>query len=421
MQILYTLILYLIAPFVLLRLFWLSRRNPAYRQRWQERFGFYSQLQFLKPVVWIHAVSVGEVQATRPLVKELVSTYPHIDILMTTVTPTGAVTVEQSYGDTLRHVYFPYDLPFAIKRFLSVVKPQLLIVMETELWPNLLRQCRLQNIPVLLVNGRLSQRSCRAYQRIASLTRKTVNNIDVIATQSQLDAERFIRLGANSENVQVAGNLKFDIKLPHSVAEQAQSLRRFFSVDRPVWIAASTHEGEERLVLRAFKELLRTQKDCLLILVPRHPERFQEVVELSNRLGLHTSQRTNPDNYTAYTQVFVLDTLGELPMFYACSDVAFVGGSLVPAVGGHNMLEPASLALPVISGEYIFNFVEVGELLSEERALIFVSNPDELAEEVAKLLCDANLRHEFGERARQVVVQNQGATERVMQLIHSRL
>ena len=230
MQLVYTAILYLMAPFVLLRLFWLARKNPAYRRRWYERLGFFPALHFSKPLLWIHAVSVGEVQATRPLVKALLAKYPQYQLLMTTMTPTGAVSVERNYQGEVRHVYLPYDLPFAIRPFLSRYKPRLLVVMETELWPNLFMLCEQQNIPVVLINARLSERSAKGYRQLSPLTKKTLHVLSFIGAQSQRDAERFIALGACAERVLVTGNLKFDIKLPHGVHEQAQSLRRRFSV-----------------------------------------------------------------------------------------------------------------------------------------------------------------------------------------------
>ena len=417
MQFIYTLILYLISPLVLLRLFWLARKNPAYSQRWPERFGFLPEIRFSKPVLWIHAVSVGEVHATKPIVKKLLEKHPQYQIIMTTMTPTGALSVRQNYEDDVEHLYLPYDLPFAIKRFLIKFKPALLIVMETELWPNLFSICERENVPVVLINARLSVRSMKGYQCLKPLTKNTLNVLSVIGAQSRMDADRFMTLGASVEKVVVTGNLKFDIRLPHSVLEQAQSLRRQFSIDRPVWIAASTHDGEEELVLEAFDQVLQTYKDCLLIIVPRHPERCESVLDLCDKRDLNAVRRSQFETYDLTTQVFILDTLGELGMFYACADVAFVGGSLLPDIGGHNMLEPASLGIPVITGKYLFNFVEVSELLYAQNALVLVSDLNELAQRVVELLQDANLRHSIGERGKGVITENQGATERVMNII----
>ena len=413
MYFIYSFILYLFVPLVLARLLWLGSKNPDYLKRWPERFGFLPDLHLSKPLIWLHAVSVGEAQAAKPLVEQLLKKYSDYQFLITTTTPTGALTVRQLFGDRVVHFYFPYDLPFSVSRFLKQTNPRLLIVMETEIWPNLYRQCYEKKIPVALINARLSERSSIGYKRLSGLTGRTLQYAALIATQTKLDAERFLSLGANPDAVRVTGNLKFDILQPHSISEKAQVLRRFFSVNRTIWIAASTHEGEEKIVLEAFKEVLNTDGSCLLIMAPRHPERFQTVADLCEKMGFNTVKNSEKENYSTATQVYVLDVLGELPAFYATSDVSFVGGSLV-ASGGHNMLEPASLGVPVICGEYLFNFVEVAELLKKENALLLVSTAKELAETVNKLLGDANLRHGMGEKARKVVLENQGTINKVL-------
>ena len=413
MYFIYSFILYLFVPLVLARLLWLGSKNPDYLKRWPERFGFLPDLHLSKPLIWLHAVSVGEAQAAKPLVEQLLKKYSDYQFLITTTTPTGALTVRQLFGDRVVHFYFPYDLPFSVSRFLKQTNPRLLIVMETEIWPNLYRQCYEKKIPVALINARLSERSSIGYKRLSGLTGRTLQYAALIATQTKLDAERFLSLGANPDAVRVTGNLKFDILQPHSISEKAQVLRRFFSVNRTIWIAASTHEGEEKIVLEAFKEVLNTDGSCLLIMAPRHPERFQTVADLCEKMGFNTVKNSEKENYSTATQVYVLDVLGELPAFYATSDVSFVGGSLV-ASGGHNMLEPASLGVPVICGEYLFNFVDVAELLKKENALLLVSTAKELAETVNKLLGDANLRHGMGEKARKVVLENQGTINKVL-------
>lgn len=416
MRIIYSFILYLLAPLVIFRLFWLGFRNPDYRSRWTERFGLLDKTISNDKIIWLHAVSVGEVQAARPLVNGLLEEYPEFRIIITTMTPTGADTVRQYFADTVGHFYIPYDLPVSVKRFLSIVDPTILIVMETELWPNLFHYCRANNVPVVVINARMSEKSAKGYRRLSSLTRSTLKNISLIVAQGQKDAERLIALGADREKVKISGNLKFDIHFPHSVSEQAQALRRYLSVNRPVWIAASTHEGEEKIILDAFAKILEKQSRCLLVIAPRHPERSPGIRTLCNRRNLKVLCKTENTVCDESIQVFILDTLGELPMYYAAADVAFVGGSLTEN-GGHNMLEPASLGVPVIMGPYVFNFQEISQILIDERAAWKVSCADELSSRVCGLLDDANLRHSTGERGRNIVFKNRGNVENVMKLL----
>jgi len=412
----YSFILYLIVPFVVLRLFWLGFRNPDYRRRWKERFGFPDKITSHDKVIWLHAVSVGEVQASRPLVNGLLDEYPDYKILITTMTPTGADSVKQYFGESVKHLYLPYDLPVSVKHFISVIDPSILIVMETELWPNLFHYCQVKNIPVIVVNARMSEKSAKGYRRFPSFTRSTLENISLVIAQGKKDAERMIALGADEDKVVVTGNLKFDIHLPHSVTEQAQALRRYLSVNRPVWIAASTHEGEEKIILDAFDKVLQKHSQCLLVIVPRHPERSAVVRELCVKRNLEVLSKSDNKECDEDVKIFILDTLGELPMYYAAADVAFVGGSLTET-GGHNMLEPACLGLPVIMGPHIFNFQEISQLLLDEGAAWKVANMDELSARVSSLLGDANLRHSTGERGRSIVLKNRGNVEKIMELI----
>ena len=416
MRRIYSFILYLIVPFVVLRLFWLGFRNPDYRRRWKERFGFPDKITSHDKVIWLHAVSVGEVQASRPLVNGLLDEYPDYKILITTMTPTGADSVKQYFGESVKHLYLPYDLPVSVKHFISVIDPSILIVMETELWPNLFHYCQVKNIPVIVVNARMSEKSAKGYRRFPSFTRSTLENISLVIAQGKKDAERMIALGADEDKVVVTGNLKFDIHLPHSVTEQAQALRRYLSVNRPVWIAASTHEGEEKIILDAFDKVLQKHSQCLLVIVPRHPERSAVVRELCVKRNLEVLSKSDNKECDEDVKIFILDTLGELPMYYAAADVAFVGGSLTET-GGHNMLEPACLGLPVIMGPHIFNFQEISQLLLDEGAAWKVANMDELSARVSSLLGDANLRHSTGERGRSIVLKNRGNVEKIMELI----
>ncbi len=400
----------------MLRLFWLGSRNPDYRSRWTERFGFPNKITSHDKIIWLHAVSVGEVQAARPLVNALMDEYSDCRILITTMTPTGADSVQQYFGEAVKHLYLPYDLPVSVKRFISIIQPSILIVMETELWPNLFHYCHESSIPVVVVNARMSEKSASGYRRLSGLTRSTLEHISLVVAQGQQDAERLIALGAIKDKVKVTGNLKFDIHLPHSITEQAEALRRYLSVNRPVWIAASTHDGEEKIILDAFDKILQKKPQCLLIIVPRHPERSASIRELCVRRNLNVVCKSDNSACDENIQIYILDTLGELPMYYAAADVAFVGGSFTE-IGGHNMLEPASLGVPVLMGTHVFNFQEISQLLLDEGVAWKVANADELSNKVCGLLDDANLRHNTGERARNIVLKNRGNVKEVMRLI----
>jgi len=415
----YTFLLYLLAPLVLIRLAWRGLRAPAYLRRWPERFGFIEP-PLGEHVIWLHAVSVGEVQAAMPVIRALLERYPAYSILVTTVTPTGSEHVTSLFGDDIAHIYAPYDLPGAVSRFYDRVKPRMAIVMETELWPNLFRSCRRHDIPLLLVNARLSEKSARNYRRVGQLVARTLANVSWIAAQSEQDAERLVRLGADPDRVTVSGNLKFEQRIPPSLVERAQVLRRDWGVDRPVLIAASTHEGEDTLLLDAFREVRRELENCLLVLVPRHPERFDSVADLCRNRGLTVVMRSERNPCTADTQVFVGDSMGELLQFYAASDVAFVGGSLVRH-GGHNLLEPAAIGMPVLTGPHTFNFTDINRLLVSVGACEQVDSPARLARAAIQLLRDASLRHEIGERGRLAVERNRGALQTVMGMIEEQL
>lgn len=416
MRIIYTFVIYLLTPFVLLRLFFLGKKNTAYRQRWKERFGYVDKLDADKPVIWIHAVSVGEVNAASPIVRYFLEKYTDHQLLITTVTPTGAFTVYKQFGDDVKHFYLPYDLPFAVNRFLKIIQPSLLVTMETEIWPNLYHACHLAKIPVFIINARLSQRSAKGYRMVATLMQQTLNLVKIIAAQTDADAERFISFGADKNNVHVTGNLKFDIAIPHSVKEQAQSLKRYFSINRPVWIAASTHEGEEEIILNAHLQIIKEYPDAVLILAPRHPERVDRVVSICKNKNLSYIRRTQQETFTVEHSVYLLDTLGELQLHYAAAQVAFVGGSLV-ATGGQNMMEPASLGLPVIAGPHTFNFTEITELLLDKGALIQVHDGQQLITEVCQLFSDANRRYQIGEIGQEIIQENKGNIKKLVALI----
>lgn len=416
MKLLYTTLFTLGIPLLILRLLWRGLRSPAYWHRWSERFGANPKLSTDKAVIWIHAVSVGEVEASRPLVKALQSEYADHQILITTMTPTGSARVKLLFSDTVAHCYLPYDLPFAIRRFLNNSHPQFAVIMETEIWPNLISSCHQRNIPLVLANARLSERSAKGYARVSSFTKSILQKLTIIASQSIDDKKRFQQLGADNQNVHIIGNLKYEISLPASLKEQASAMRTMWHSNRPVLVAASTHEGEEEMVLNAARQIRSQFPDLLLIIVPRHPERFDRVAALAQRSGVKTLRRSEHRPCSSDVQVLVIDTMGELPLFYAASDIAFVGGSLVPH-GGHNLLEPAILGRAVITGPHFFNFNDITKQFIKAQAAIQVLDTKELAETSIRLFKDSQQRAEMGEAGLQLVANSQGASSRLVNLI----
>ncbi len=410
----YSIAFYFLIPFVLLRLLWRSRRNPAYRQRIKERFGF-SKLAFEKSI-WVHAVSVGESLIAVSVIKKLRLRYPALPIVVTTMTPTGAARIQAALGDSVSHVYIPYDLPMAVRRFLKQIQPVIAIILETELWPNFYEICHQRRIPIVIANGRLSERSAAGYQRIALLTRDMLSKVSLLMAQGKADAERYIALGMNPTRVIVTGNIKFDLELPSDLIPRSEVLRMHLGKDRPIWIAASTHAGEEELALKAHAQIRESQPQALLILVPRHPERFTPVAELIAQQGFQFARRSLGESCGPETAVFLGDTMGEMFLFYAAANVTLVGGSFAP-IGGHNLLEPAALAKPVISGPQLFNFTEIAELLTKADALVKVEDAPSLAAAVLRFFMDADLCRQKGENARQVVEANRGALAKHIDLI----
>lgn len=414
MRILYNLLIYLLQ--IPIAAYWLLRgiAKRSYRNKIGQRLGVgYPQLD---GCIWIHAVSVGEVQAAAPLIREIARRFPRHKLLVTTVTPTGAARVEALFGDTVTHSYIPFEMPVAVDRFFAAVNPELALVMETEIWPNLFRACGVRDIPLILVSARISPRSVGGYRRFLPLFRETLSHGIIIAAQSEADAQRFRSLGASPIRTWVTGSIKFDIELPTGLAENGLQFRAQMFGSRPVWIAASTHDKEEQLVLAAHRRVREHFPDALLALVPRHPERFSEVRALVTKSGFSCVARTDGQACNATTEVFLGDTMGELPLFYAASDVAFVGGSLVN-VGGHNLLEPAALGLPVVSGPHVFNAQEIADMFSELGACRIVNTDRELADTVIELLGDEVLARELGERGREILQQNRGALARLLGLL----
>ena len=416
---LYSWLLRLLLPYVVLRLWIRGLRNRAYWHRIPERFGFVPRIAAAR-VIWIHAVSVGEARAAAPLVKKLWDRCPDHQIVITTMTPTGSATVTSLFGDRVEHCYVPYDLPSAVRRFLDRVHPEMLIVMETELWPNLFHRCRARGVPVIVTNLRMSESSMQKYLRIApTLARATLAQVSLFAAQSPADAERLIRLGASSARVNVTGSIKFELALPASLAEAAEVLRREWGADRPVWVAASTHDGEEERMLTIHADLRRQAafRDALLVLVPRHPERFAAVTRLCRKHGFNVAQRSQHRGaLDAKLDVLVGDTMGELMLFYGACDVAFVGGSLVPT-GGHNLLEASALGKPVVFGPHMFNFTEIAQLTLERDAGRQVQDGAQLLQALVDYLGNPERRDRAGEAGRKLVEENRGALERTMRLL----
>lgn len=415
---LYSLLFHLALPLIAGRLIWRAWRAPAYARRIAERFAF--GLPPLKPGgIWVHAVSVGESIAAAPMIKALLERYPQLPITITCMTPTGSERIQALFGGPeyqgrVQHCYMPYDLPWAAQRFLNRLQPGLAVVMETELWPNHIHQCWRRGIPVALANARLSERSARGYGRFARLTAPMLAELSLIAAQTEAEAQRFVALGARADSVEVTGSIKYDLSIDSQLPERAADLRRHWAADqRPVWIAASTHAGEDEIVLAAHRQLLQHFPDALLILVPRHPERFGSVFELCQRAGLVTCRRSLQQPVEAATQVLLGDTMGELLFLYALADIAFVGGSLVPN-GGHNLLEPAALGKPVLSGPELFNFLEIAAQLRSAGALGEVQDADTLAAMVARLWQQPAEIARMREAGREVMARNQGALQRLL-------
>jgi len=415
MRFAYALVTYLLMP--VYAAYWIARGigNRSYRDRFGQRFGFgYPQLH--DGSIWIHAVSVGEVQAAVPLIKLLARRFPDSRILVTTVTPTGAERVAALFGDTVSHCYLPFETPYSVSRFFNEVRPTIALILETEIWPNLYHECGQRNIPLILVSARISPNSVDTYRRFLPLFRDTLSYGIVIAAQSELDAERFRRLGAAPERTWVTGNIKFDIELPDDLLQRGNDFRRENFAGRPVWVAASTHDREEEQVLFAH-ELVRKQfPDALLVLAPRHPERFAAVRSLLHKKGLNFVARTDGVPCTPDTEVYLGDTMGDVPLFYAAANVAFVGGSLVP-IGGHNLLEPAALGRPVITGPHLFHTQDIADKFEKVGASISVENAGQLGAAVADLFADEKTAADIGDRGRTIVQQNRGALDGLMKLL----
>ena len=410
---LYTLILHLALPFIFLRLLWRAWRAPAYGKRIGERFAI-GLPAFRAGGIWIHAVSLGESIAAAPLIRELLARHPELPITVTCMTPTGSERIQALFGERIQHCYLPYDLPWACARFLARLQPRLAVIMETELWPNHIHACHRRGIPVALANARLSERSARGYARLKGLTAPMLAELELIAVQTAAEAERFRQLGARPERVEVTGSIKFDLSVDPELPRRAAELRGAWgAAQRPLWIAASTHAGEDEVILAAHRQLLAERPDALLILVPRHPERFAQVFELCRREGFTTLRRSTGEALAADVQVLVGDTLGELLFLYALADLAFVGGSLIPN-GGHNLLEPAALGKPLLAGPHLFNFLEIAALLRDAGDLLEVAEAGALYAALSRLFADPAEAAQRAEAGLGVLRANQGALARLL-------
>lgn len=416
MRLIYTIIYYLIMPFVLFRLLWRSRRSKGYRKRWSERFGYITPVTH-EDSIWIHAVSVGETIAAIPLVKSLIKKYyPQYQFIVTTTTPTGSELVTKHLGDQVIHVYAPFDVPTAVSRFLRRSHIKLCIIMETELWPNLLTICKKHRIPIMLANGRLSERSSLRYQLIPRLTKHMLSAYHTVAAQGVLDGERYLQLGLDPKKLVITGNIKFDLHIPNELIQQGKNIREQIGYNRRVFIVASTHEGEESILLHAFQKIRREIPNLFLILAPRHPDRCQKVSELCRQTKFEINLRSKQKPITNDTDILLVDTIGELQMIYAAADIAFVGGSLVP-VGGHNLIEPAALGLPVLTGPYLHNFTEISKLLQQAGAAQVVTDASSIADAVIALCSAKELREKMGKCAQETIESNRGALQKHLDCI----
>ena len=417
MRALWAILSVLLTPFLFVFLRWRGLRDPRWLENSGERFGRYGTSGTKTGSVWIHGASVGEIQAAAPLIQALLARQPQVGILITSFTPTGQQRARDLFGDQVEYRLAPWDIGFAVRGFLSQHRPRMAVFMETELWPNTFLACQRAEVPLVLASARVSARSADRYRRVGGLIRDTLSVPKILAVQSQADADRFIGLGAPAERVCVNGNIKFDFTLPPDITVLGGKLRDEHGTrDRPTWVAASTHDGEDHPVLDAHRRVLETQANALLILVPRHPERFDAVAAMISAAGFKLVRRSSGQRCTPETQVLLGDSMGELMLFYAAADLAFVGGSLVP-VGGHNLLEPAALALPSITGRYNANSSGVAEILVAAGATREVGDGRDLAAAVRGWLAAPQDRERAGARGLWVLQENRGAAQRLVDML----
>lgn len=421
MRQLYSLVFYCLMPLILLRMLWRSRLAPAYRQRLLERLGFFAVPSDSRPVIWVHAVSVGETIAAAPLVEQILQRYPEYCVVLSTTTPTGSERVRALFGERVFHVYAPWDLPGAVRRFMARIKPQLLLIMETELWPNILHAASRRQCRVLLANARLSERSAKGYAKVGGLTRDMLGKLDSVACQAQDDGERLVALGLPRDKLHITGSIKFDLSLGEALrAESAELRQQLGSARRPVVVAASTHPGEDEQLLAAFSQVKERYSDCLLVLVPRHPERFDSVYELCGQAGWVLARRSSGRAPAAEVDILLGDTMGELLLLLSSATVAVIGGSLVEH-GGHNVLEASVWGVPVVTGPYMFNFEEISALLVAAGGMRRLSDSEQLAPCLIHLLGDAEQRAAMAAAGLRVLEANRGAKQRLLELLDEQL
>ncbi|EJL6724709.1 lipid IV(A) 3-deoxy-D-manno-octulosonic acid transferase [Vibrio sp. Vb2704] len=411
-RIVYTLLLALASPLLLFGLYKSKPNKPKFGSRWKEHFGITPKLKSNDKPIWIHAVSVGESIAATPLIKALKEQKPEQSILVTTTTSTGAEQIAK-LGDLVEHRYMPIDFGFAIKGFLKAVQPKQMLIIETELWPNTLHNVHKAGIPITVVNARLSDKSCHNYAKIQLLFNQLHPCLTQVLCQTDSDAERFERLGVEKKKLSVTGSIKFDIQISEQVKQQGQQLRAQLGDDRPIWIAASTHRGEDEQVLDAHRQVLKSHPNALLILVPRHPERFDDVFTLCQQQGFSTVRRTSTHAVETNTQVYLGDTMGEMLTLIGAADICFMGGSLIgDKVGGHNVLEPAALGVPIINGPSFFNFKEIVHEMKQNSLIKIVKNEDELARAIVALIKNVAAHERITSELAHFMLANSGSLQR---------
>ncbi|GJM11276.1 MAG: 3-deoxy-D-manno-octulosonic acid transferase [Lysobacteraceae bacterium] len=418
MRTIYTLVMYVLTPVILYRLAARGLKAPAYFARWKERFGWFKAPD-MQGSIWVHTVSVGEFNTAIRLIRTLMEAHPDRTFVVTTVTPTGSERVCKVMGDKVFHVYLPYDLPAAVGRFLDRIQPAIGVVMETEIWPNLFFACQRRNIPVVVANARLSERSLRGYRPVRKLAAMALNCATAVAAQTRLDAQRLLALGGRPRILKVAGSLKYEMDIAPDLIDQGQAMRQQWGEDRFVFVAASTHEGDEAPAIEAFEALKKVAPNALMVLVPRHPERFDAAFERCAAAGF-LCQRRSVRLADASTDCFIVDTMGELLLFYTTADVAFVGGSFA-RIGGHNVMEASILSVPVLIGPHTFNFSELNQKLLEAGGALQFAAPEELASALVQLNKDKRLREQMGIAGRNLVLAHQGAARRVTLMVERAL
>lgn len=409
----YTLLYAVLLPVFIARLWWRGRVNPGYRQRIGERFGRLPH----RPAphgLWVHAVSVGETLAAAPYVKALQQRFPDLPVIVTTTTPTGSEQVQRLFGGGVFHMYLPYDMPWFWRSFLKALNPGLLVVMETELWPNLMAACEGRNLPVLLANARMSEKSARGYQKFSALTQPMLQRLSLVAAQNSIDGDRFIQLGLSANKLEVTGSVKFDVTPADNTLEQGEQLRQQWGAERLVLALASSHADEDEQLLDIFRQLQQTVPELLLLLIPRHPERFDAVANAAKSHGFRV-QRRSQGSASDQTEVYVADTMGEMLQLLAASDLVLMGGSLIQH-GGHNPIEPAALGKATLIGPNYMNFTAIVETLEQASALRILNDEQSLAEQLKPYLCDQELRLQMGMAGEKTVAENRGAVQRLVEI-----